>query len=220
MTTPTTLPDSPSAAMLSLRDWTPEDAPLLDIPGLDVLCGGAGAAAWIREEHARVARHPADGFEALSVAGTVGRLWSPRGADVGPAEALRRLMADDDPAAHARRWVVSLPEAVLRTAEELALVATSALADAIADAAETTPDEPDEALCLAEQRDQLESVRVALRWAGRGTSLSAALERADRAAAVRCTWFRYCAERVAPSSGRLRAVAWQEPNAWWGHALP
>jgi hypothetical protein len=67
---------------------------------------------------------------------------------------------------------------------------------------------------LAHERDDLESVAFVLGVAGGGTVLREVLDEVDREVANRLLG--YTLLTVLGDDDRLAAVAWQEPDAWWG----
>jgi len=193
----------------ALAGWSPEPCPDLDPPAVDDLLGGLDAPAWLVDPLARATR--GDPFLVLEAVGSVARLWAPRGTATSPAEALARLVAGDDPAARASRWVGSLDPAALDAAALHAEVAADVLADEL-DGLAGGGDAAGDAVRWLERRDELASVCWAL-GGGRGR-LDAAVASLDRAARTHASLWLLAAEEAALSP-RLAAVAWQEPRSWW-----
>jgi len=202
------LPTTASAAMRSLADRSRPDA-----PAPDALLGGFDAPAWLTAPLARAPRE--DPYAVCAAVGTLGRLWAPRGTATAPADALARLMEDDDPMARAHRWFAALPQDARAVVDELARAEAGALADALDALADLAADDRDlareDAARWLERRDGLASVARLLRPAPDG-ALAAALTALDRRAATLATLWRLLAPIRTP---RLDAVAWQEPDVWW-----
>jgi len=202
------LPTAASPAMRSLAAWSPPATPAVDPPPVDALLGGFDAPAWLTAPLASAPRE--DPFAVFAAVGGVGRLWAPRGTATPPAEALARLMADDDPMARARRWADATSAEVRDAASRLASVEADALADAL-EALADGDDRRDDALRWLERRDDLASVARLLAPAP-DAPLARALAALDRRATTHASLWRMLSPLRSP---RLDAVAWQEPDAWW-----
>ncbi len=207
------LPTAASPAMISLEGYTPAATPAVVPPSADALLGGFDAPAWMTS--ALESAPPEDPFAVCSAVGTIGRLWAPRGTSTSPADALERLMADDDPMARAARWFASLAGEVHVALGELACVEATTLADALDALVERVADDcdeaRDEALAWLEGRDDLASVEALLRPL-QSSPLAVALVALDRAGGVHATMWRALSPLGSP---RLEAAGWQEPDAWW-----
>jgi hypothetical protein len=207
------LPTAASAAMRSLADWSPPDAPAVDAPAADALLGGFDAPAWMTAPLARAPRE--DPYAVCAAVGTLGRLWAPRGTATPPADALARLMDDDDPMARARHWFAALPQDTRDVVDDLARAEAASLADALDALATAAEDDRDlareDAARWLERRDGLASI-VRLRRHAPDGALAQSLFALDRRAATLTTLWRLLAPIRTP---RLDAVAWQEPDAWW-----
>jgi len=136
---------------------------------------------------------------------------------------LLRLLAAStvDVVAWARDWAAGAEPDVVHAAEEEACEAGSSLAGDFDHLRTLLVDEPAEAgsyaADLVARRDDLQSAWRALRIASGGAALGTVLVIADEQARVHLTEI---AEALAstdlPTSDWLGAVAWQEPESWWG----
>lgn len=207
--------DKNSATDILLRpltDWAPPPSPSVEAPTPSRLLGDLDAPAWLTDPLLAAAAGD-DPYAAFAAAGTVGRLWAPRGTGASAAEALARLVADDDPMARASRWAKALPAAVFEHLLSLVDVEVSWLTDEIDELADADL-APDDLAAAAgswlARRDDLASV---LRLLGpRAAGLSCAVESLDRLGRTHASLWALAAPALTP---RLAAVAWQEPDAWW-----
>lgn len=197
------------------------DAP--EAPAVDVraLVGTWAVAPWLLAEAEQLAA--ADwSFARAAAVGLLARLWTP----VSPAarnDLLRRLReGDGGPSRAACRWFAALEPATRATVARSARSEVDALTERLPELSALAPAEPDEAEALGlswlRRRDDLESVFFLLKRAGEEHRLAGELAALDaRAAKFRSYW----ALLEPVDDERLRAVSWQEPDAWWGQlALP
>ncbi|MFN7146414.1 MAG: hypothetical protein ACK4YP_21755, partial [Myxococcota bacterium] len=122
------------------------------------------------------------------------------------------------PRERVRAWLAAQPEGALAALEIRAVERAWSLAERI-QALDALPDDARgaEVLALVRDRDDLQSVRLVLRLGGGGARLAEALQRLDRVAAEHMSAL---ADHLPaldddPETDRWRAVAWQEPDAWW-----
>lgn len=158
-----------------------------------------------------------DSFAHAVGAGLLGRLWSPgRPRDKRAARLVDWLLGLHPPSRAARAWFAGLPpeqraalvEEARRRARELA----GSLAD-LGSARIRAKSQRARALCAwLHRRDDLECIAFLLGGHRAAAPLSRELRRLDRAAAAALS----LNAGALPGDARLRAVAWQEPEQWWG----
>lgn len=170
-----------------------------DLPAFEprVAFAGGELSAWLLE-HMRELEHDEGALGVVAAAGALVRFAGPHPDDdpsTGPPVSVRG----------ARAWARSLDDAAWDTLEASALEHARDL---------DTRLPTDDGLPLALSRDLLASVSTAMRLAGRGGALRELLRETDRKAQVALT--RLTEETPTTDDPRLRAVAWGEPEAWWG----
>lgn len=193
--------------LADLAGAEPEPA-AVPAPPVEAWTEGLAVDRWLAEEVGRLARSAA-ALDRIAAAGLLSRLWAPGETPV--ARAAR-------PTERARAWARGLDPAALDRAEREAVDEAARLHDRI-DAVARLDDAAARAAvgALVVDRDDLQSVRRALRLAGRGDRLDAALAAvdADARSAASVLAGRLPALADDPDGLRWAAVAWQEPGAWW-----
>ncbi len=179
------------------------------IPDVASWASAAQAEGWLAETAVRLAAGPS-AVERAAAAGVLARLWTP---PEGGA-----IAAADHPRERVRAWVGALPADTLAALETRAVERAWALVERIADL-DGLPDpvRDAEVASLVRDRDDLQSVRRALRLGGAGSRLAEALALVDRTAAEHMSALadHLPALDADPDADRWSAVAWQEPDAWW-----
>ena len=185
-----------------------------DVP-IAALLGGFPVEQWLEEAVRHYAGSPGL-MSRLTAAGLLGRLWAPpAGSD--RKELVARVLETGGPLRTARSWFSSLPpetrSAGVRLASggcEALYARLVALEHAISESVE---DQGTRAAAWLHDRDDLECIAALVSRESGEAVLITALEQLDqRCAAHHSLW----AFIELPASERLRAVAWQEPDAWWG----
>jgi len=158
-------------------------------------------------------------YDRAVAVGLVARLAAPAEGRAGAV--LEQLLAEGDGAAPApvQVWAAARSPEELSELEEAAVEAANRLGrrlEAVVQAAES--DAPD-AAALARRlllgRDDLECALVVLGAAGAGAVLAESLAILDSAACEHLDLLSDLPD--VADDPRLRAVAWQEPLAWWGN---
>lgn len=175
-----------------------------------------GTPAWLRDAVMRRATSPSRLDRACS-AGLLRRFWAPP-AGTSAFDALQlALDPGATPAGVAERWFRELPKSAHRAVELLAVEEAERLSNLITEV-ETSLGQAgvtssDEALAWLHGRDDLEGIRGLLLGVSAGGALEASLEALDQnAATIASVW----SAGQPFDDGRLRAVAWQYVDAWWG----
>lgn len=170
---------------------------------------------WLREGVVGRLDEP-DVFDVSVAAGMVLRLHLPATREARAALAAKVLSGAPDAVSRVRAWVRGVVPTTWEEAEDAAVHVASDLQDRFACLEETLGTELDDGVLtgLVRERDALESARAVLRVAGRGERLEAALAALDREACLHFACFE--GWRGMSSSPWLDAVAWREPEAWWG----
>ncbi len=172
-----------------------------DLPAFEplVATGGAALEEWLAE-HLEALRASDRGVATVAAAGALLRFFGP--------------LEDDDPAL-GPPTVVRGVRAWARSVEENAWPAlTAAASEQVAELIVRLDADVADALELAHRRDMLESVAVVASLVGRGAALRARLDELDERATHELT--RLTESTPTTDDPRLRAVAWSEPEAWWG----
>jgi hypothetical protein len=172
---------------------------------------------WLGAQARRLADSP-HALERAAAVGLVGRLWMPS-RDSDRRSVVEALMGGaEHPPGRARGLAAGLDSGAWAELEQSAVRAASRLRAAVGrfpdaefGAAEGVPMQLRR---LAHERDDLESVAFVLGVAGGGTVLREVLDEVDREVANRLLG--YTLLTVLGDDDRLAAVAWQEPDAWWG----
>lgn len=193
----------------ALADLPPMDPPiaLVEAPDVEVWASRVQAQPWLAVAAAAAAGLPST-LDRIAGAGLLARLWTePDGAQV-----------DSPPRELARAWARSLDADLLDAAEGAAVRRAWRLADRLAEVGSLLPDVASaEMSAIILDRDDLQSIRRVLRLAGRGVRLDDALATTDRAADEHLSALADLLPSLDddPNGDRWRAVAWQEPDAWW-----
>jgi hypothetical protein len=195
-------------------------APGIDLPPVPAAVTGPEVSGWLRQAALRRISS-ADPLDRAAGVGVVLRLWTPADPDeTGRLLGVDRAVAGT-PDHAAADWARSLTdearEGLLRAAADLldevagSLEILSDLVVAEDAAAESV------AAHLVTRRDDIESILALLRAARDGERAGALAEdagRFDEDAATRLSAF--LAVELPALTELLSAVAWQEPDAWWG----
>jgi len=194
-------------------------------PSLEQLLAGASCPGWLADDWAQAQARGSSFFQAAAL-GLVLRLWSPADPREAGEHLSRALSGRQLPSARARAWCEGLPRAAAARAAREARSRARALS-AEAESLETVRLSDRAAwregvLAIAVARDELECVAAALahtREAGElADALAGALSELDQRWGD--TLRRHLGEsHLASVPGRLLAVGWQEPEAWWGMTL-
>jgi hypothetical protein len=209
--------DEPSAEMRRFPELPPQ-APLeVTPPGVDELAAGVALPGWLRNQ-ARDLLEIAAPRARIAGVGLLLRLWTPDNAG-----AVRERLSHDllegtgGPAPVVERWAARVDPAVWPRVERAALEEVDRLIGDLDVLKSTLVDRPGiaaaSALAWIYRRDDLESIAAVLRLVASADLLHDALGRLDDAAAARHSIWSLCPRL---DDERLRAVYWQEPEAWWG----
>lgn len=203
------------AAIDALDDWQPAPPECVDEVTAAMLgAQQAGQTPWMAEAIERLLVQPTPTDAAMAF-GLVARLAPPTaGASIDALAAAPPTwragvdwLATQQPATIAR-----IERDLLRRAATI----TDDLDRIVDDLAVEAPREQLEAVAVAwlHRRDDLESAALLLDRLGRGEKVRAALAQVDAAVRAHGT----ALSEIGPLSDdeRLAAVAWQEPDAWWG----
>lgn len=193
-------------------------APPLQIPSpdLDAILAGAPADPWLRDASTERAAS-ASPLARAAAAGLIARLWSPpRGA--GARALVDMALGGDTPTRRARDWFAALPADDRQTLERMTVFTADRLRDELPSLSGAIAADPlgsrDRALAWLHERDELACIRELLRHAGGGAELGSAEADLDREAASHHSM--WSALESFSTDPWLRAVAWQEPDSWWG----
>jgi len=180
--------------------------------------GAASCSAWLREQSFRLADAPAL-LDRCAALGLLARLW----ASEDPAERQALINGSaESPPQRARRWAEALDETVQIEVAAAATALAHELIDKLDELQAAAVDGDAAALgtvarAIVHRRDDLESVACVIFMARRSLAeaeqLHAALRRCDEQATLHLTAFGLTDLRL---DERLRAVSWQQPEAWWG----
>lgn len=184
-----------------------EIPPDVTAPDVAAWAASGGVEPWLAEAATRLAAGPSP-VERAAAAGVIARLWDAE-TPIAPA---------DHPRERVRAWLAAQPEGAVAALETRAVERAWSLAERIAELADLPEDARDaEVAALVRERDDLQSVRRVLRLGGAGIRLAEALQRLDRLAAEHMSALADHLPALAddPDADRWRAVAWQEPDAWW-----
>lgn len=204
------------AAIRELERWTPPRSPRLDVDVLAQMLGDASCEAWLRRQVEILGAVPSPA-DRVAAAGLLGRLWMPT---TGAERALFAEAGAEGPGDRVRAWAERLErpmlEYVARTAARRAEELTAELGT-LETTARLRPGAVGKvAARVVHARDDLESISYVIRLAGgsRSEELDSALRAFDDEAADHLSVFAF-ADGLAEDE-RIRAVSWQDPNAWWG----
>lgn len=192
----------------------PPAAPVLAPPELDALVSGIAVEPWLQQAF-QLRITAATSFQRCAAVGLVARLWQPVPVDLAVARAL--VLTGKGPRGVARQWGRGLNESERSALTASLLAEVKALSELLADLdLMVAADEEQGAVALSgwlHRRDDAESVAWLLRAGGELVAVDAALTALDRAAALHhSAW-----SAAGPlEDDRLRAVACQEPEQWWG----
>ena len=207
-------PDAPAGAPGRQHSSVPHAR--LAPPSLADLPGAADQEAWLRDAVADKLASDRYADRVIGI-GLIARLWTPVGSD--EAERSLRALLDGEaatPAMAARRWAQDLDRETCEELGQHGIEAARSLRARLDGSGEAIAAAVAEAfvLGLVLQRDDLESLATVLRFAGASSHLDAALDQLDRSAVTHLTALSSVVG--LGEDDRLRAVAWQEPDAWWG----
>lgn len=185
-------------------------------PDIDSFLGQAGAQQWL-VELARGMAQSQSSFQKAAAAGVLARLWSSPDK-TGRLRTREWLSAGhEDPTAAAVRWVQELGHERRELIESLALRELNALERSLDDLIDVALEDPDAANAIGRswlhRRDDLQSVLFLLRRADAGGALARAVVKLDERADRHQELWRLL---ELHADERLRAISWQEPDAWWG----
>jgi len=172
-----------------------------DLPTFEPLVAALGVAPsdWLRE-HLLDLEATDDGVAAVASAGALIRFFGPHPDDspaLGPPVVVRG----------ARAWARSIRPEIWDRLEDNVV-------DRVKELHENLRSEGADVLDLARQRDMLQSFATTIRLVGRGERVRDELSTLDRWALTDLTRLtEACGSSDDPC---LRAVAWSEPEAWWG----
>lgn len=198
-----------------LGSYEPPPLPALEVPAPVELLGGMTTVAWLLERAGSLATSGSI-FDRVASIGLLARLGA--GCATDPKAALSaRLAGAEGPAARAARWARALPPAVADELTRLTLEEAGGLAEAVEVLMPALAHDESSATTargLAHRRDNLESVAVILRWAGRADQIEHSIEAVDVRALAHISALDLV--RTDETDPLLSAVSWQEPHAWWG----
>lgn len=193
-------------------------ATLASIPAPDIasFLGQAVAQQWLVELAMGMAQSPSP-FQRAAAAGVLARLWSSPDK-TGRLRTREWLSAGHaDPTAAAVRWVQDLGHERRELIESSALRELDALERSLDGLIDIALEDPDAANAIGRswlhRRDDLQSVLFLLRRADAGGALARAVVKLDEHAARHQELWRLF---ELHADERLRAISWQEPDAWWG----
>lgn len=190
----------------------------IELPGLEAWVGET--EGWLSDIYTQLSASETP-LSRLAAAGLVARLWSPpRGSDMKAL--IAQSLAGDGPAAKIGKWARDLGQPLLERAMRLAVVRADILREELTPLSDSIADDPDGATADARHwlvcRDNLQSVRAVLSLAIDTTELDRAIELLDREATLHHSM--WSAVGDLGEEERLSAVAWQEPEHWWGALSP
>jgi hypothetical protein len=184
---------------------------LRDVPEVDAVLGGRTADdAMIRR--ARGELETRDPLRVAAALGTIARLWS---APDAPSRKAAEALRSPTPREVVRAWAKTLPRDAVDSLAKLASARGTALLVDLEAIESTSIDDAEargRALEAVLARDDLESIAFVVRAAG--ASIDESTNAVDRFAEA---LFSELCDALAPiDDAVVRAVSWQEPDAWWG----
>ncbi|OJT25041.1 hypothetical protein BO221_11705 [Archangium sp. Cb G35] len=205
-----------SASLDALEKW--RAAPIPDVPRPDIraLTAGGRLQNWLLTESEQMAS-AAWPLRRLCAAGLVARLWSPEDSQELRESLTRALTGSWGPRKATVDWFRALEQGVHHQVESSAMEEADELSQQLPTLQSHALVDPESATrqCLQWllDRDDLECALFLLRCIETGKSLEGKLAELDRhASEFESLW----ATLDVSENERLRAVAWQEPDAWWG----
>jgi hypothetical protein len=187
------------------------------LPAAADLTGGYGLEPWVATALS-AASASGSAYRELAALGLVARLWMP--SPDQRAAAMMWVMQGGGPGPLALDWARSLPTADLSEVLAHSADQTRRMVETAAAVSEAIfrnqPDAADKLLRWLHDRDDLASIRCLLEGES-AANLDRALRALDTAAQVHLTTWSAVPAFEDP---RLMAVAWQEPDAWWGRFAP
>lgn len=209
----------PRAQPAQASAWTPADPPVVPIPDVRAWLALCPGEPWLRDASEQLASEEWD-LARTAAAGLLARLWSPA-SHASPSERSRYLSPDfEGPAWMAMEWFSALPPETRGSVERSALFEVGALQERLQEFEQVAMEDPDQAAALGRswlhRRDDLQSVLFLLRRSETGAVLDEGLGGLDEQAA---RFPSFWALLELEDDERLRAVSWQEPDAWWGQLV-
>lgn len=190
--------------------------PLLELRVPEIETWGAAMPGWLSVAYSKL-QEIGTPLSQVAAAGLVARLWTPPAGGDWKA-ALGLSLSGQGPAARVHDWARSLDAQVLDRVELLAIYQADALRSELEELSHAIAADPvgamEDARDWVIRRDDLESICQMLRAGGQARDLGQALSSLDRDAEAHHTIWS-ALERPLETE-RLSAVAWQEPEHWWG----
>ncbi|ATB32747.1 hypothetical protein [Melittangium boletus] len=205
-----------SAALDALEKWHPTPVPDVPKPDIRALTVGCQVQNWLLAEAEQMAS-AAWPLRRLCAAGLVARLWSPKDSRKLQESLTHALNPSWGPKKATVDWFRALDQGVRHQAESSAMEEADELGQQFPALQAHVLLNPESATSHCLQwllnRDDLECALFLLRCTETGESLEGKLAELDRhASEFESLW----AMLDVSENERLRAVAWQEPEAWWG----
>lgn len=196
--------------------WTPAEPPEVPVPEVGTWLERSPGDSWLLEASEQLADE-AWNLARVAAAGLVARLWSPP-IHASRSERAHYLSPDFEGPAHlATAWFSALPTDTRESVERSALFEVGALQERLQELEDVAMEDPEQAEVLGRswlhRRDDLQGVLFLLKRAGTGDVLEEGLRSLDAQASE---FPSYWALLELEGDERLRAVSWQEPDAWWG----
>jgi hypothetical protein len=204
-----------SSAVRGLATWEPCGQVPIEAPAAGALIFDGRLEPWLAAQFEQRSRSISP-VERVGAVGLIGRLWTPpKETDRDVAE--RAVLDGDGPARRALRWFGMLDAPTRSRVATEALVRADALAEELPDLSAEVVSDPHaarpELLRWLLRRDDLECVAFLFRGCDPSSPLLPALDALDRAAAAYHSMWSFV---DGFDDERLRAVAWQQPQHWWG----
>lgn len=195
--------------------WQPETFAVVP-PAMEVLTCGLRLEQWLLDESAALVSS-AGALSRTAGVGLIARLWMPRDR-AGRTLAQKRLASGEDvPSSLAIRWFQALDADMRDSIRRSAVGAAESLRDALPSLEESIADEHPQVATIARtwlrERDDLESVVFLIARGDPAPDVAAAVAELDEETS---TYHSMWSELAPFDEPRFRAVAWQEPDAWWG----
>lgn len=210
------LEPSRSAAFHALATSPSAPLPEVPVPDLRSMLGGCKAESWLLGTTERMAQASSP-LCRIAAVGLLARLWFPETSEELSAATEQVLSEQGGPAESAACWFLGLDAALRREVEHSAVDEAEELGQQLPELQSSALADPEAATrqCLQwlHGRDDLKSVLFLCQRTNAGESLHEKLEELDRhASTFKALW----SWLDVTDDERLRAVSWQEPDAWWG----